>query len=282
MSYSYSFVPNNVYGADDINEITKRLVTKGVEDTFEDGVPYNFSHINTVSKNISTLGVIPENNTSLMVTNNGKVNDEYTITIAEGTAFFEDGSTITVYDGGETLPFVYGQKNYVYLHRDLNLNKNMPNVTLTKPEGDYVPLAEISENGTVTDTRVFAKGKLPGYMSDYNNAKKIEASITGKYTQIDLGGTNYKSIICFVWSPSTGRENTTISYTAMFHLMNGKLIWNVGLDGSDYRLNFDQENVLFSYAAYASNQYGPVSINDGILTIETNSTRNLDIDIFVA
>ncbi len=287
MSYSFSFVPNNVYGAQDINEITKRLVTSGVEDIFEDGVPYNFSHINTISKNISTMGVIPEENTSLKVTNNGKVNDEYTVTIAEGTAFFEDGSTITIYDGGETLAYTYGQKNYVYLHRDLNLNRNMPKVTLTEPEGDYVPLAEIAEDGTVTDKRVFAKGKLPGYMSDYNNTKKIEVTLDKGYGEIDLGGTNHKCLTCFVWEQIVENREDFLypRYSAMFFINNGKILWNISVDGSRCKISNNVPYIAtFKYNSDGSDQRANISIHDGIMSITPAndiSNKNYLLDIYV-
>lgn len=286
MSYSYSFVSNNVYGAESINEITKRLVTKGVEDIFEDGVPYNFSHVNTISKNISTLGVIPESNTSLKVIDNGKTDDEYTLTISEGTAFFEDGSTITVYDGGETIPYIRGQKNYVYLHRDLNLNKNMPKVTLTEPEGDFVPLAEISPDGTVIDKRIFAKGKLPGYMSDFNNAKKIEVTLDEGYGEIDLGGTNHKNITIFAWEPHVrNREDYEIlAYGSMAFLSDGKLVWNISVDSSRFSLNLSEDYVLFKYNSGGSAIWSYISVRDGILYItpgDNASKVNLLLDIYV-
>ena len=289
MSYSYSFVSNNVYGAESINEITKRLVTNGVEDMFEDGVPYNFSHVNTISKNISAMGVIPENNTSLKVIDNGKTGDEYTLTISEGTAFFDDGSTITVYDGGEILPYIRGQKNYVYLHRDLNLNKNMPKVTTSAPEGDFVPLAEISEDGTVTDTRIFAKGKLPGYMSDYNNAKKIETHIENGECIVDLGGNNYKLITICAFARAGGREgNNFISSTL---IADKKLVYNMSVNGSRAGESTDINQIYIEYF----HDGNPASICAGIsfdenlmkikycdFSMHNPEYYQYDIDIYVA
>ena len=46
MSYSFSFCDNAVYSAADVNKITSRLVTSGIEDPFTDGVPYNLSAFN--------------------------------------------------------------------------------------------------------------------------------------------------------------------------------------------------------------------------------------------
>lgn len=275
MSYSYSFVSNNVYDAESINEITKRLVTKGVEDMFEDGVPYNFSHVNTISKNISTMGVIPENNTSLKVIDNGKADDEYSLTISEGTAFFEDGSTITIYDGGETLPYIRGQKNYVYLHRDLNLNKNMPKVTLTEPEGDFVPLAEIDEDGTITDTRIFAKGKLPGYMSDYNMSKKIEVTMTGGQAEIDLGGTNYKVFTILIYN---GAQKDYVK--TLIHLADGKLVFNISHDAGEYRVSYG--GIIFSYSSLGSTIYGSAQSDGSTLKLSTSNGGTYYMDVYAS
>lgn len=282
MSYSYSFVPNNVYGADALNEITKRLVTSGVEDSFENGVPYNFGHINTISKNISTMGVIPENNSSLKVTNNGKVGDEYTITIADGTAFFEDGSTITIYDGGETLPYTYGQKNYVYVVRDLNLNKNMPKVTLTEPEGDFVPLAEISETGVVTDTRTFAVGKLPGYMSDYNNSKNIVADIIDGKMEIDLGGDNYSLLLVNIYYE--GVTKFTDAPLCSLLIVNGKLMYSVALSGSECYRNFDLSLFVVNWSTSSSypSVHGALTLDGSKLNITLDKQKNYAVNIYAA
>ena len=282
MSYSYSFVPNNVYGAQDINEITKRLVTKGVEDAFENGVPYNFGHINTISKNISTMGVIPENNLSLKVIDNGKADDEYSLTISEGTAFFDDGSTITIYDGGETLTYTRGQKNYVYLHRDLNLNKNMPKVTTSEPEGDFVPLAEISESGVFTDTRVFAKGKLPGYMSDYNNSKNIVTQIIDGKMELDLGGDNYGFLLIDIYYPET--TNFTYAPICSLVLVNGKLMYSVAISGSEVRRNDNLS--LFTVDWSTSGSYsavnGSLTLNGSQINIQLYKEKNYNVNIYAA
>ena len=282
MSYSFSFVPNNVYGAQDINEITKRLVTSGVEDAFENGVPYNFGHINTISKTISTMGVIPENNLSLKVIDNGKADDEYSLTISEGTAFFDDGSTITIYDGGETLTYTRGQKNYVYLHRDLNLNKNMPKVTTSEPEGDFVPLAEISENGVFTDTRVFAKGKLPGYMSDYNNSKNIVADIVDGKMEIDLGGDNYSLLLVNIYYE--GVTKFTDAPMCSLLIVNGKLMYSVALSGSECYRNFDLSLFVVNWSTSSSYPavHGALTLDGSKLNITLDKQKNYTVNIYTA
>ncbi len=268
MSYSYSFVPNDTYGAKEINDITKRLVTSGVEDIFEDGVAYNESHLNTISSTLATSGVIPENNTSLKVSDNGKTNNEYTITISDGTAFFENGSTITLYNGGETLPYTHGKKNYVYVHRDLNLNKNMPKVTLTEPEGDFVPLAEISEDGTITDTRTFAKGKLPGYQSDYDNSKSIISEGVSDEVEIDIGGRNYGMILINVYPHNDKSIRGIPSSTTL--MVNGELQYNICNDGGSIKTSNDINHLCISY--YTSTPVeGSLVFENDVLKIKLNT-----------
>lgn len=45
------------------------------------------------------------------------------------------------------------------------------------PEGDFVMLAEISPEGELTDKRVYARGKLPGYASSAMYTLKIEDTV---------------------------------------------------------------------------------------------------------
>lgn len=174
MSYKYSFADNEIYSANDLNAITKRLVTAGVEDSFSDGVAYNVSRFNEAGKLLYTSGVVPQTCLTLKVQSAG----ENKILINPGVAFFNDGSVIEVEAGGETLEFVIGLKNYVYLKNDL-LNTNMcyPCCTTDEPSGDYVLLAEIDEEGNIADKRTYAKGKLPGYESVVGNVMRLHETI---------------------------------------------------------------------------------------------------------
>ena len=173
MSYRFSFADNGVYGAADINAITARLVTGGVADSFTDGVPYNLSSINEMGALLYTDGVVPETDNSLKVTVSGD-----TAVIAPGTAFFASGAVMEITEGGHSLKFTAGKKQYVYLKNALSSeNRCYPAISESEPEGDFVPLAEISESGEVTDTRVYAKGKLPGYASSAMYTLKIEDEV---------------------------------------------------------------------------------------------------------
>lgn len=200
MAYHFSFADNEVYSATDVNNITKRLVTSGIEDPFTDGVPYHMSDMNALGTLLYTSGVVPETILTLKVT----ANDE-TVFIHPGVAFFSDGAVIEVEDGGHTLKRIPDVKNYVYLKNDL-VNKNVcfPVCSTEEPTGDFVLLAEISESGEVTDKRVYARGKLPGYASGALQTLKITErfspqSLTETIQKTyDIGNNNYRYL--FVWT----------------------------------------------------------------------------------
>lgn len=201
MSYKFTFADNAVYTSTDVNSITKRLVTSGVEDVFSDGVPYNVSKFNELGRLMYTKGTVPENFLSLKVE---KISDDE-ILINPGTAFFDDGAVIEIEAGGETLTFTPGCKNYVYLKNDLaEKNTCYPKCSTSEATGDFVMLAEIDENGEMSDKRTFARGKLPGYESVAGKAlffnETVKATLTDYYSgtghaEFDVGNNSFKYII---------------------------------------------------------------------------------------
>jgi hypothetical protein len=206
MSYRFTFADNEVYTATDVNAITKRLVTAGIEDAFLDGVAYNVSKFNEAGKVIYTSGAVPEDLMSLKVV---RLSDTE-ILINPGVAFFDDGAVIEIEAGGEVLSYVSGSKNYVYLKNDL-IEKNTcyPVCSVTEPSGDYVMLCEIDENGEIKDKRIYAKGKLPGYQSCAGNIMRLREYIEVKQNegtaqmcsgtkQFDIGNNNFEYILTYV------------------------------------------------------------------------------------
>lgn len=198
MSYKYSFADNAEYGASDVNGLVSRLVSSGVADVFADGASYNASALNGIVQAVYTAGVVPEGVDTLKVTKQS----DGVVTIAPGLAFFADGSTIEV-TAAETLSYEAGVKNYVYLKQDLAAqNRNYPVCASGAPTGDYVLLAEIAADGTVTDKRTYAKGKVPGYQSNANVCMVSEQSFSiprGEMTgtrefTIDMGTNNYSRV----------------------------------------------------------------------------------------
>lgn len=212
MAYHFSFADNGVYSAADVNKITSRLVTAGIEDSFVDGVPYNLSAFNEAGTLLYTDGVVPETVNTLKVTPG---TEKGTILINPGSAFFSDGSVMEVEDGGEPLHYVEGTVNYVYLKNDLiNTNTSYPACTTEAPTGIYVMLAEISETGEITDKRTYAMGKLPGYASGANYVMQITDTAginmpVGDFTEqkkYRIGNNTYHYLmVCVHSTETTGR-----------------------------------------------------------------------------
>lgn len=238
MSYKYSFADNAIYSAEDVNKITKRLVTSGIEDSFEDGVAYNVSKFNEVGKQIYTSGVVPESCMTMKVTYSG----DGKVLINPGLAFFDDGSVIEIEAGGEELAYTKGAVNYVYLKNDLeSANISYPCCTTDEPVGDYVMLAVIDTDGNIKDKRTYAHGKLPGYQSLAMGALYINENVEFTLTDphlfeedvvFDIGANNFKHI--FAVSKSVGDRCET---SAFYNIEDGSIISFARKNSTDCILN---------------------------------------------
>lgn len=288
MSYKFSFADNEVYSATDVNNITKRLVTSGVEDSFSDGVAYNVSRFNEAGKLLYTAGVVSEDCNTLKVT---KANDTE-ILINPGTAFFNDGAVIEIEAGGEILSFVSGSKNYVYLKNMLlDENRCYPCVSVNEPTGDYVLLAEIDENGEITDKRTYAKGKLPGYQSVAGNVMRIQDSI--QVTQesnsktFDIGNNNFEYILAYV-----ERDTNTLPCLGIYDIANqsylgfGSYSEDTSFDYTTnksylyYKAISDGSSLYVRYYNGESTQIA-FSIDNGKLTVTVVYGRGCNIDLIL-
>lgn len=272
MAYKYSFADNEAYGASDINAITKRLVTSGIEDSFTDGVAYNVSNLNEMGKVIYTQGVVPETCLTLKVI----AASEGKILINPGIAFFDDGSVIEIEDGGVEMPYVMGEVNYVYLKNDLlNMNVSYPYCGTEAPDGDYVMLAEISESGAITDKRTYAKGKLPGYQSLAGNTILLNDGIclenTTPYKQyslsgsatFDIGKNSFEYILTYVKSgsqthPCLGIYDIVNRSYQGFHCVNSSYSASCSTD-SLYIYDHNRNARTYTYITF--------SLDNGKLTV---------------
>lgn len=305
MSYKFSFADNTTYDAADINAITKRLVTSGIEDDFfVDGVAYNVSSFNEAGKLLYTSGAVPESCFSLKVENIG----DDKILINPGKAFFNDGAVIEIELGGETLSYVSGSKNYVYLKNDLiNTNRCYPCCALVEPDGDFVMLAEIDEKGVVTDKRTYAQGRLPGYQSVAGNVLVIDEKLTrtvetaGKThtgsATFDIGNNNYEYILVMTPRPSTSYSYDPMPCLGVYDIKTGSYL---GFHGSKYH-DFSSggtggfsEGHLYSHYEDGGDKYIRLtfSISDGKLTVNytyytynqywnEGSTYSINIKLFL-
>ena len=276
MAYKFSFADNEIYSSSDVNEITKRLVTSGVEDTFADGVPYNLSRFNDLGKLLYTSGVVPENYAVLKVS---KINDTE-ILINPGLAFFNDGATIEIEAGGEVLPYVSGSKNYVYLKNEL-VDKNMcyPHCGTDEPTGDFVLLAEIDEKGIVSDKRTYARGKLGGYQSVAGNAlffkETMELTVTSPLNasgdaEYDIGNNNFNYIIF----TNLTEGNPAYPNLSLYRISDGKTISftkTIYASESAFRDTGD----IWTYISETKEVHllRVLSFNDGILKVNAGIHR---------
>ena len=197
MSYTYSFFDDQTVGAYDLNNITKLFVSKGIEDAFDDGVPYSVTKLNDIVYSKGGDGIVPQNNDTLKVS----VSDR-TVTINNGTAFFEDGTVITITEPHK-LKIEEEGKQYVYLKSSVEENKAYPVISTTEPSGNFVALAEITEEGEIIDKRTYAKGKVPSvYASDAGIALKATKVISEPVEEVVLseGANTYNYYLIRIFS----------------------------------------------------------------------------------
>lgn len=253
MAYQYSFTDNSEYVAEDLNSLVSSLVSSGVADGFEDGKPYNASMLNSIVSSVYSAGVVPSSVSTLQVT---KTSDGV-ISIAPGLAFFADGSTIKI-TSAETLSYEAGSKNYVYLKQDLTAqNRNYPACTTSAPTGDFVLLAEISAQGEITDKRIYAKGKVPGYQSNANVSLAVSRNIyfekgssTPQSFTVDLGTNNYSRVFVIAKDGSEGS-------IGMYNFSDGSYFstYNIGVSAV-YYASSEKIVLVPSYAYYAGEILG--------------------------
>jgi len=292
MAYKFSFADNGIYGADDLNNITKRLVTSGVADVFQDGVPYNLSHVNSAGECLYTHGVVPETVSTLKVTADKKAGKAL---IYPGMAFFADGAVMEIEAGGHELTFALGAKHYVYLKNDLTAsNTCYPACTQDAPTGDFVPLAEIAEDGTITDTRTYAKGKLPGYQSNALSTLKIEDSVREATTQEErteirsyhIGNNNYRFLLAVQDKNSGGPGCKALS---LYNFKTGSCLSAFASFGDYYSVggSFRRQREFY---LYYDNEYlyaEDISMENGVLTltlrksVESGSTKTLPFTLYL-
>ena len=149
MGYRCSFMDNEVYSAQDVNERIACMFTEGVSIVDSENI---LAGLNEATKDIATSGVLPDS---------CKV--ERTATgykITKGSAIMPDGSCITFDDEGYEFTAEYGVMSYVYLRRKEPYNRIDVVVSADSPDDDCVSLAVINGEGNVQDRRKYALLKV--------------------------------------------------------------------------------------------------------------------------
>lgn len=181
-NFKYTFFDNQTVGVDHLNEITKRLVSGGISAVFS-GADFSVYDINDLNKAVLTGGVVPGSDLNLKVTTLG--GGRYLIN--PGICFFNDGTCMEVLSGGEEISVLSGTKRYVYLVSDFNKMACFIEVLESeKQTGEFVLLGIINEDGSITDKRIYAKGKVPGFYSS-SEGREINISETYDVVEISVG-----------------------------------------------------------------------------------------------
>lgn len=206
MSYKYGFFDNQTIGVDDLNAIVSRFVT--------DGIAVNPKTVGDFSKfnaEISTKGVVPETVTSLKV-----YKDNGGLYISPGTAYFNNGTFIEITEP-EMIEYTSGVINYIYLRSDAGSSAAYPVCSKTKNTSDDVLLAVLEKDGTVTDKRMYAKGKSPCYYSSSNSALELDAVFKkgSSVYEFDIGVNNYKNMV-LVYKNDIGSTDSDGRYSLSF------------------------------------------------------------------
>ena len=157
MAFTYSFVDNEIYGTDDINDITKSLTGAGVA-PFVSKDSYNVSDLNNVTSALVGEGVQLDGCLCSVV---DAGTSERHIEIAQGIVFFESGVRMTVDEEGYILPIEPNTDGYIYAQYSPSLQKADIVFSRELPtDGECVPLVKVLADGTLLDKRTFARSKI--------------------------------------------------------------------------------------------------------------------------
>lgn len=272
MSYISGFSDNALIGVDDLNAITKRLVTSGVGDILSNTGSISVTELNKMTAAVVSDGVVPSSNTSLKVSCSGG-----TAKIAKGTAFFADGSFIEV-TAEESVLLSGG--GYVYLINDTVLGVKEPRASENMPEGDVVPLAYVSESGVVTDLRNYAKGKVPSYSSYAGYPMLVSRSVLctgdnayeryGTFT-VDLSGVPLNGIAV----KGTSDELESATGVCFFDENKNVSMYRCTLNKNDN--TYIKDCLYLYYASGATFARVTFSCGEsGILTVNVTSSSGLN------
>ena len=197
-NYKYTFFDNQLIGVDQLNEITKRLVTGGISSVYS-GADFNVSEINDSNMALLTGGVVPGNDMNLKVSAIGS--GRYLIN--SGLCFFGDGTSMEVLSGGEEISVPSGSTMHIYLTSDKNQMKCYPEILSSpKQSGQFVYLAVVNSDGSIADKRTYARGKVPGF---YASTENLEVNVSKEYSkaevtrsmniEIPVGNGNFKHLV---------------------------------------------------------------------------------------
>lgn len=192
MAYRCSFLDNEAYTAQDVNDIFARVTHGGV--LFTD-TGYTLGDLNASASNLSTEGVTRDPDSCRVVKKSGVYK------ISKGSCIMNDGTAIIFDADGQEIEIVENQTNYVYLSR--NIAEDTIDIVVSVYPGDEnsVPLAEIDDDGIIYDRRRYAKAKADiGEAGTLRNFTAHFAPLSALRTEtvtLDFGDEMFSYIV--VW-----------------------------------------------------------------------------------
>lgn len=224
MAYKCSFLDNETYIAQDVNDIFARITSGGV--VFTD-TGYTFGDLNSAQSETVTGGVTRDTNSCRVVKSSN------TYKISKGACFMNDGSAIIFDDDGQEIEITDGVMNYVYLMR--NSVANSIDIVVSKFAGDEnaIPLAEIDDNGNIFDRRKYAKAKVD--LATGSNVRNFTVNFTNclsnasETVTVDVGDGAFSHLI--IWGGEMEYNQTTQKREA-----NGRNLIELK-EGAEVRLN---------------------------------------------
>ena len=203
MAYKCSFLDNEAYTAQDVNDIFARITFGGV--LFAD-TGYTLGDLNTAAAGVTTEGITRDPDSCRVV----KENDRYKI--SKGACIMNDGSAIIFDANGQEIDVVEGQHNYVYLMRN-SVENTIDVIVSTHPgEAESIPLAEIDEKGRVRDRRVYARAKVDvgsqGFLRNFTVNFTQCTSAKSETVTVDFGDGAFSYIIMWDGVRVSGNGST--------------------------------------------------------------------------
>ena len=174
-----TFLDNQEVTAQDLNNIAIDLGDAEYSHFPENPPQSAVSALNQITADLTTKGVLLSGNRCMVTYASNK------IYVDTGIIVFESGAKKRI-ETTQTLDFISGGTNYVYAIHDTSANKiSLVNATANPASGDYVALAAVAADGSVTYTAPLSTAKVG--LSAGNSKQIINFSkrfYFGQYTTI--------------------------------------------------------------------------------------------------
>lgn len=257
MGLHYSFVDDESYGTEDINNITGELTGAGIA-PFPTKDSYSTSDLNGLTSALVGSGTSLDGCKCTYSAENG------TVTVAQGIIFFGNGTRLRVDEDGYSVGVTNGAAGYVYAVCNTAVQTAEIKFAAALPaSGDYVALCQLTADGNIYDKRVFARSKVAtfGTNATYEFAftdETVTESGSGCSIVLPVNAGKFNYIVT-----TNSHVDKTYNYTfGVYDLKNEKWISLITNTVGKYG------NVYTSIAGEVS-----VSVASGQITISSELTQ---------